>query len=147
MLNKHCLKAWSKTKSIIAKSFRESELYGSSREADQRHSEMIVEQLGVSSSGGITTAGCQNEEIERSEQKQLLPDGDVTLFRGVAARANYLVPDRPDMLHTSEEVCREISKPPVRGFEKMTRIGKFFAGRPRVLWEIPNQEPQEASDI
>ena len=32
-------------------------------EADQRHSEMIVEQLGVNGSGGITTAGCQNEEV------------------------------------------------------------------------------------
>ena len=36
-------------------------------EADPRHSEMIVEQLGVSGSGGITTAGCQNEEVESLE--------------------------------------------------------------------------------
>ena len=64
---------------------------------------MIVEQLGVTSSGGITTAGCQNEEIEGPEQEELLPDGDVTLFRGVAARANYLGPDSPDMLYASKE--------------------------------------------
>ena len=69
--------------------------FGFELEADQTHSEMIVEQLGVSSSGCITTAGCQNEEIDGPEQlqKQLFPDGDVTLFRGVAARANYLGPD------------------------------------------------------
>ena len=49
--------------------------------ADRRHSEMIVEQFGVSSSGGIKTARCQNEEIEGPGQEQFLPDGDVTLFR------------------------------------------------------------------
>jgi hypothetical protein len=115
-------------------------VFGFEFEADQRHSEMIVEQLGVTSSGGITTAGCQNEEIEGPEQEELLPDGDVTLFRGVAARANYLGPDRPDMLYASKEVCREMSKPSIGGLEKMTRIGKFLAGRPRVIWELPNQE-------
>ena len=79
--------------------------FGFEPEADQRHSEMMIEQLGVSSSGGITTAGCQNEEIECPEKEQLLPDADVTLFRDVAARANYFGPDRPDMLYASKEVC------------------------------------------
>ena len=116
-------------------------------EADQRHSEMIVEQLGVSGSGGITTAGCQNEEIESPEQEEKLPAGDVTLFRGVAARANYLGPDRPEMLYASKEVCREMSQPSVGGLEKMVRIGKFVAGRPRVVWEFPNQDQQEAIDV
>ena len=116
-------------------------------EADQRHSEMIVEQLGVSGSGGITTAGCQNEEVESPEQEEKLPDGDITLFRGVAARANYLGPDRPDMLYASKEVCREMSSPSVGGLEKMMRIGKFLSGRPRVVWEFPNQEAQDTIDI
>ena len=116
-------------------------------EADQRHSEMIVEQLGVAGSGGITTAGCQNEEVESPEQEEKLPDGDITLFRGVAARANYLGPDRPDMLYASKEVCREMSSPSVGGLEKMMRIGKFLSGRPRVVWEFPNQEAQDTIDI
>ena len=108
---------------------------------------MIVEQLGVSGPRGITTAGCQNEEVESPEQEEKLPLGDVTLFREVAARANYLGPDRPDMLYASKEVCREMSSPSVSGLEKITRIGKILARRPRVVWEYPNQEPQEAIDI
>ena len=116
-------------------------------EADQRHSEMIAEQLGVTGSGGITTAGCQNEEIETPEQEEDLPAGDVTLFRGVAARANYLGPDRPDMLYASKEVCREMSKPSVAGLDKITRIAKFLSGRPRVVWEFPNQEFQDVIDV
>ena len=107
---------------------------------------MIVEQLGVSSSGGIITAGCQNEDIESPEQEQLLPNGDVTLFRGVAARANYLGPDRLDMLYASKEACREMSKPSVGGLQNIMRIDKLLAGRPRVVWELPNQEPHTAID-
>ena len=49
-------------------------------EADPRHSEMIIEQLGVSGPSGITTAGGQNEEMESLEQEEKLPAGDVTLF-------------------------------------------------------------------
>ena len=41
---------------------------------------MIVEQLGVTGSGGITTAGCQNEEVESPEQEEKLPVGDITLL-------------------------------------------------------------------
>ena len=85
--------------------------FGFELKADQRHSEMIVEQLGASSSGCTTTAGCHNEEIEGPEQEQFLPDRDVTLFRGVAAGANYFGLDRPDMLYASKEVCRDMSKP------------------------------------
>ena len=29
----------------------------------------------------------------------------------------------------------------------MMRIGKFLAGRPKVVWELPNQELQTAIDI
>ena len=94
---------------------------------------MIVEQLGVSGSGGITTSGCQNEEVESPEQEEKLPLCDVTLSRGVAARANYLGPDRPEMLYASKEVCREMSSPSVSGLEKITRSSKFLAARTRVV--------------
>ena len=121
--------------------------YGFELEADQRHSEMIIEQLGVSTSGGITTPGCQIEEIESPEQEQLLPDGDVTLFRGVAARAKYFGPDRPDMLYASKEVCREMSKPSFGGLQKMMRIGKFLAGRRRMVWEFPTKRFSQQSSF
>ena len=121
--------------------------HGYELEADPRHSELIVEQMGVTGSGGITTAGAQNEEVETPEQEEKLDKGDVTLFRGVSARGMYLGPDRPEMLYAGKEVCREMSDPSVAGLTKLTRIAKFLAGRPRVVWEFPNQEPQEAIDV
>ena len=49
-------------------------------EADPRHAEMIVEQMGVKGSGGITTAGPQNEETETEEQEEKIDPSDVTAF-------------------------------------------------------------------
>ena len=40
--------------------------------------------------------------MESPEQEEKLPLGDVTLFMGVAARANYLGPDRSDKLDASK---------------------------------------------
>ena len=111
-------------------------------EADPRHSEMIVEQLGVTGSGGITTAGCQNEEVESPEQEEKLPLGDVTLFRGVAARARS----------ARYVLCVKGSLPG----DELTigeRIGEDIEDlqipcwKTRVVWEFPNQEHQEAMDI
>ena len=121
--------------------------HGYELEADPRHSEMICEQLGLQKSGGITTAGAQNEEIESPGQEQPLETGDVTLFRGLTARSNYLSADRPEMMYASKEVCREMAAPSVGGLEKMVRIGKFLAGRPRVIWEFPNQSPPDTIDV
>ena len=121
--------------------------FGFELEADPRHSEIIVEQMGVSGPGGIATAGLQNEEVETAEQEEKLEPGDVFLFRGVSARALHLAPGRPEMLYVSKEVCREVSDPSVAGLGKLTRIGKILAWRPRVVWELPNQEPQEVFDI
>ena len=79
--------------------------FGYDLEADPRHSEIIVEQMGVSGSGGKTAACLRNEEIETTEQEEKLDPGDVTLFRGVSARSMCLGPDRPEMVYASKEVC------------------------------------------
>ena len=121
--------------------------HGFELEADPRHAEMIVEQLGVTGPGGVTTAGCQNEEPESPDKEVRLEAGDVTSFRGVSARSMYLGPDRPEMLYASKEVCREMSEPSVGGLDKITRIAKFLHARPRVVWEFPNQERQTSIDV
>ena len=66
-------------------------------EADPRHAELIQEQLGIKSGGGITTAGAGQEENATEEESEELTGKDITLFRGLAARCNYLSLDRPDI--------------------------------------------------
>ena len=80
-------------------------------EADPRHAELILEQLDVKSGGGITTAGTPQEEATTDTSAEPLVGRDATLFRGLAARCNYLSLDRPDIQYAAKEVCREMSAP------------------------------------
>ena len=116
-------------------------------EADPRHGELIAEQLNISGPGGITTAGAQNEEADTPEQEEDLAVEGTTQYRSIGARANYLSADRPEMMYATNEVCREMSSPSQGGWGKLTRIGKFLTGRPRVVWEFPNQEEQSTIDV
>ena len=84
----------------------------------------------------------QNEEVESPEQEEKLHPSDVTLFRGLSARANFLSSDRAEMMYASKEVCREMSDPSEGGLTKMRRIGKYLAGRPRVVWECKPGETE-----
>ena len=84
-------------------------------EADQRHAEIIVDQLQVKDkmpykvpyekptkeegATGATGATATKEEEELGAEA-------ATLYRGIAARANYLAIDRPDIQYAVKEVCR-----------------------------------------
>ena len=79
-------------------------------EADLRHAELIVEQLGLEDSKPVTTAGV-DMEIEcaawaEEPEGEELPAAEATRYRAIGARCNYLPPDRPDIQYAVKEVCR-----------------------------------------
>ena len=56
-----------------------------------------------------------------------------TKFRKVGARANYLAQDRPDIMYSVEEICRQMSKPTVRGWKQLKRLARYLQVHPRTL--------------
>ena len=60
-------------------------------EADPRHSELVIEQLGLDDANGVITPGIREEEDveEGGERSQQLEGNDITMVRRVAARCNY----------------------------------------------------------
>ena len=111
-------------------------------EADPRHSELIVEQLGLENCKPVSTAGAEEKEVENEEEAEL-EGPDVRLFRGVAARCNYLSMDRPDIMFASKEDCREMSKPTMASLRRLRRIGRYLKGRPRLVWRYVFQSKQD----
>ena len=99
-------------------------------EADPRHAELIVEQLGIGSSRSLSSPGVDGEaEVDHEEDTDIAgPDG--TRFRGVAARCNYLAMDRSDIQYATKEVCREMSKPTTGSLRRLKRIGQYLHGKP-----------------
>ena len=85
-------------------------------EADQRHVELVVKQLNLEKANSVVTP--VEEEVESKEadkQGRWMEDQcdaeHVALYKYVAARLNYLSPDRPDIQYGVKEVCRRMSDP------------------------------------
>ena len=62
---------------------------------------------------------------------QALTGGDVTRHRALVARISYLSQDRPDLKFAAMQVCCAMANPTVRDSERVKRIGRYLAGRPR----------------
>ena len=65
---------------------------------------------------------------------------DVTRYRGVIARCNYMAADRPDCVFAIKEGCREMSKPTTGSLRRLRRIGKYLKQNPRLIWKYDMQE-------
>ena len=80
-------------------------------EADIRHAELIIEQLDLEPSKFVVTPGVDTEVVtcavwnDEPEGEELAPEF-VTKYRAIAARCNYLQPDRPDIQYAVKECCR-----------------------------------------
>ncbi len=55
------------------------------------------------------------------------------LYKSVAARLNYMSPDRPDMQYGIKEVCRRMADPIWRDLARLKRMGRYLICRPRLV--------------
>ena len=101
--------------------------------SDQRHADLIVEALQLGSAKGVKTPGEDEKPWEEEENQEKLPENEVTKFRAIAARANYLALDRSDIQYAAKEVCRQMAAPTVGGWKKLKRLGRYLIERPRYV--------------
>ena len=105
---------------------------GFEMEADQRHAELIIETLELEDNKGVATAGVDDpveEDIDLEGEK-------IFGYRSLAARANYLAVDRPDIMYAAKELCRKMSRPTVQAWHKLVRLGKYLKTKPRLIWQF-----------
>ena len=112
-------------------------------EADPRHAELLVHQLGLScSSKGVSTPG------EKSKPSvdfgTLLGRDEHILYRSATMRLCYLALDRPDLQFSSKELARWMQRPTVGDFEGLKRAARYLVRHRRLVQEFVRQfeEPQ-----
>ena len=117
-------------------------------EADPRHAELLVEELGVKEGKGLVTPGVEERDDDKPEEK--LDEGWASKYRSLVARANDLATDRPDLSYSVKELCRTMSQPTNKSWEKLIRVGKYLQRNPRMVisydWQQPEKEFQVYSD-
>ena len=82
-------------------------------EPDQRHAEMIVEQLGLKEAKAVETPTEVEKKWEAEENAQELKPDRSRVLRSVAARRNYIAADRPDLMFAVQCTCRQMAIPTV----------------------------------
>ena len=68
------------------------------------------------------------------ENAEDLDNGEAAVFRSVAARANYLAQDRPDIMFAVKEICRSMSAPTVGSMKALKRLGRYLIEHPRKVF-------------
>ena len=70
------------------------------------------------------------------EQEQPLSMSDFARFRGQAACANYLGPDRPDVIYAAKEVSRGMSSPTELHQAALKRMVRYLRSRLRMVFKF-----------
>ena len=99
-----------------------------------RSSEVLAKMFAVKKKN--TRLGAKAvKQAERLESigYELDPD-EARTYRALAARANYLALDRPEISYASKELCRDFAKPTKQSWEKLKRLARFLVGKPRTIW-------------
>ena len=109
-------------------------------QADRRHGDILVKDLGLEKSNPCATpeaeesrlkAKDEEEEIDKDSQKA----EDIRRFRGLSARLNYLSLDRPSLKRASARVASGMANPQPWHWEALKRVGRYIKGRPaETLW-------------
>ena len=53
--------------------------------------------------------GADDDDTDSEEDNVEFTGTDITLYRGLAARCNYLALDRPDLLYAAKEMSRDVA--------------------------------------
>jgi hypothetical protein len=119
-------------------------------EADQRHADVIIDQLNLKEANGVKTP-CEEEKIwEMQDNSLALTEKESRKYRELAARANYLAQDRMDIQYATKEICRGMCQPTRGDLKKLRRLGRYLKSHPRTVmtyrWQSKQENVQGCSD-
>jgi hypothetical protein len=78
------------------------------------------------------------KKMERAANAEfVLSRDEATMYRALAARANFLSQDRPDINFSTKELCREFSEPNQKSYLKLKRLVRYLLGLPRLVYDFP----------
>ena len=110
-------------------------------EADPRQCEKVLAELDLEDAKTLATPGARPTSTQVAEDEPL-EQNKHTLFRALAARCNYLASDRPDCQFGAKEVCRFMAKPTTLSYTSLKRLGRYLAGRRRLVYRYPFQSAE-----
>ncbi len=107
-------------------------------EADPRHAELAIQELGLTTARPQLSPGGANAQDGDEELK--LDTAAKSAYRTVTARLNYLASDRPELLLATKECGKAATCSSRADLTHLKRIGRFLLKEPRCVWHFPWQD-------
>ena len=107
-------------------------------EADPRQAERLVSDLGLEDAKRVGTPGVK-QTFEMASRDKPLAEEKYNAFRAIAARGNYLGPDRPETQFAAKEICRWMAAPSEMGVQALKRLGRYLDSHRRLVFDFPFQ--------
>ena len=83
---------------------------------------------------------------EDVDQSPLLEKKDASTYRALAARANYLAQDRPDIQFAVKEIARRMATPRMNDWLLLKRLARYLVGVPRGVLRFVWQDTPSVID-
>jgi hypothetical protein len=94
--------------------------------ADPKHRNAILKEFGLDEQSRGISVPVDKDSITEEDDAELLEGEDITRFRGLAARANYLGLDRCDIQYATKEICRGMARPSKGAMTWMKRLARYL---------------------
>ena len=105
-------------------------------EADARNVESILKSMGLdANSKGLDAPIVVETTREAAIEEVELGPAEAKKFRSVAALANYVAMDRPDIQVAVSMLCQKMSKPTQKSWEKLKRVARYLKKYPVLRFE------------
>ena len=109
-------------------------------EADPKHRKILMDYFALEeNSRGASNNGDKEDKVEEWKSEELTP-AQVTEFRGLAARLNFLSQDSPDLQFPIKQCCRDMANPKMGSFAGLKKIARYLVERKRVVWKFEWQD-------
>ena len=107
-------------------------------EADPRHVEIILNELNLTTAKTVSSPGVSGSNPDET----LLTGADITRYRSLTMRANYLSLDRPDIAYATKELARGMQSPTQGHYNGLKRLARYLGGHRRLVWSYAEQSEQ-----
>ena len=88
-------------------------------------------------------SGKLGDNIDNGSNGNTSSADEITRYRRIAARANFLAQDRMDIAFATKEATRRMTPPAKDDWNKLVRIGRYFVRYPRVVNSYKYQNESE----
>ena len=105
---------------------------GITDEAEPRHAELAIEQLGMKGAKRATTPGTREDGRTKEEHQEILSEKEATMYRAAIARCNNFALGRPNAACAVNGLARDIARPTNGDLQRLKRLGRYIEGKPRL---------------